>query len=208
MLNKIIQFSLNNRLIVLISAVLLLVGGLYTAKNMEIDVFPDLNAPTVVIMTEANGMASEEVERLVSFPIETAVNGATDVRRVRSSSTTGFSVVWVEFDWGTDIYKARQIVTEKLATLGDALPENIGQPTLGPQSSILGEVMIIGLTADSTSLLDLRTIADWTIRPRLLSTGGVAQVTVIGGDIKEYQILLDPGKSCSVDKVIHPIKKA
>lgn len=194
MLNKIIQFSLNNRLIVLISAVLLLVGGLYTAKNMEIDVFPDLNAPTVVIMTEANGMASEEVERLVSFPIETAVNGATDVRRVRSSSTTGFSVVWVEFDWGTDIYKARQIVTEKLATLGDALPENIGQPTLGPQSSILGEVMIIGLTADSTSLLDLRTIADWTIRPRLLSTGGVAQVTVIGGDIKEYQILLDPGR--------------
>jgi len=194
MLNKIIQFSLNNRLIVLIAAVLLLIGGLYTARNMEIDVFPDLNAPTVVVMTEANGMAPEEVERLVSFPIETAVNGATDVRRVRSSSTTGFSVVWVEFDWGTDIYKARQIVTEKLATLGDALPENIGQPTLGPQSSILGEIMIIGLTADSTSLLDLRTLADWTIRPRLLSTGGVAQVTVIGGDIKEYQILLDPGR--------------
>ncbi|WP_029905708.1 efflux RND transporter permease subunit [Prevotella sp. 10(H)] len=194
MLNKIIQFSLNNRLVVLIGAVLLLVGGLYTAKNMEIDVFPDLNAPTVVIMTEANGMAPEEVERLVSFPIETAVNGATDVRRVRSSSTTGFSVVWVEFDWGTDIYKARQIVTEKLAALGDALPENVGQPTLGPQSSILGEVMIIGLTSDSTSLLDLRTIADWTIRPRLLSTGGVAQVAVIGGDIEEYQILLDPGR--------------
>ena len=194
MLNKIIQFSLNNRLVVLIGAVLLLIGGFYTARNMEIDVFPDLNAPTVVIMTEANGMAPEEVERLVSFPVETAVNGATDVRRVRSSSTTGFSVVWVEFDWGTDIYKARQIVTEKLATLGNALPENVGQPTLGPQSSILGEVMIIGLTSDSTSLLDLRTIADWTIRPRLLSTGGVAQVTVIGGDIKEYQILLDPGR--------------
>ncbi len=194
MLNKIIQFSLNNRLVVLVSAVLLLVGGFYTAKNMEIDVFPDLNAPTVVIMTEANGMAPEEVERLVSFPIETAVNGATDVRRVRSSSTTGFSVVWIEFDWGTDIYKARQIVTEKLSALGEALPENVGQPTLGPQSSILGEVMIIGLTSDSTSLLDLRTIADWTIRPRLLSTGGVAQVTVMGGDIKEYQILLDPGR--------------
>jgi Cu(I)/Ag(I) efflux system membrane protein CusA/SilA len=206
MLNKIIQFSLNNRLVVLIGAVLLLIGGLYTAKNMEIDVFPDLNAPTVVIMTEANGMAPEEVERLVSFPIETAVNGATDVRRVRSSSTTGFSVVWVEFDWGTDIYKARQIVTEKLATLGDALPGNIGQPTLGPQSSILGEIMIIGLTSDSTSLLDLRTIADWTIRPRLLSTGGVAQVTVIGGDIKEYQILLDPGRmkhyGVSLDEVL------
>jgi CzcA family heavy metal efflux pump len=194
MLNKIIQFSLHNRLIVLIGAVLLLLGGFYTAKNMEIDVFPDLNAPTVVVMTEANGMAPEEVERLVSFPIETAVNGATDVRRVRSSSTTGFSVVWIEFDWGTDIYKARQIVTEKLATLGGTLPENIGQPTLGPQSSILGEIMTIGLSSDSTSLLDLRTIADWAIRPRLLSTGGVAQVTIIGGDIKEYQILLDPGR--------------
>lgn len=194
MLNKIIQFSLNNRLVVLIGAVLLLVAGFYTAKNMEIDVFPDLNAPTVVIMTEANGMAPEEVERLVSFPIETAVNGATDVRRVRSSSTTGFSVVWVEFDWGTDIYKARQIVTEKLSALDEALPENIGKPTLGPQSSILGEVMIIGLSSDSTSLLDLRTIADWTIRPRLLSTGGVAQVAIIGGDIEEYQILLNSGR--------------
>lgn len=159
---------------------------------MEVDVFPDLNAPTVVVMTEAQGMASEEVERLVTFPIETAVNGATDVRRVRSSSTTGFSVVWVEFDWGTDIYRDRQIVSEKLATIGDALPSGVGQPTLGPQSSILGEVMFIGLTADSTSLGDLRTLADWTIRPQLLSTGGVAQVTVMGGDLMEYQIRLHP----------------
>lgn len=210
MLNKIIHFALNNRLVVLVGAVLLLFGGFYTAKNMEIDVFPDLNAPTVVIMTEARGMASEEVERLVSFPIETAVNGATDVRRVRSSSTTGFSVVWVEFDWGTDIYKARQIVTEKLTALGDALPENVGQPTLGPQSSIMGEIMIVGLSADSTSLLDLRTLADWTIRPRLLSTGGVAQVAVIGGDIKEYQILLDPGRmkhySVSMDEVLTVVR--
>ena len=220
MLNKIIYYSLHNRLVILVCALLLMIWGTYTAFNTDVDVFPDLNAPTVVIMTEANGMAPEEVERLVTFPVETAVNGAMDVRRVRSSSTTGFSVVWVEFDWGTDIYRARQIVSEKLAVLGESLPENVGKPTLGPQSSILGEMMILGLTADSNvgkptlgpqssilgelliigltsdsvSLQDLRTMAAWTIRPRLLSTGGVAQVAVIGGDIKEYQILLDPAR--------------
>ena len=194
MLNKIIHYSLHNRLLVLVCAVLLMVGGTYTAFHTDVDVFPDLNAPTVVVMTEANGMAPEEVERLVTFPVETAVNGAMDVRRVRSSSTTGFSVVWVEFDWGTDIYRARQIVSEKLAIVSEDLPQNVGKPTLGPQSSILGEMLILGMTADTTSLLDMRTIADWTIRPRLLSTGGVAQVAVIGGDIKEYQILLDPAR--------------
>ena len=192
MLNKIIGFSLQNRILVLVASVLLLIGGTYTAMHMEVDVFPDLNAPTVVIMTEANGMAAEEVEQLVTFPVETAVNGATGVRRVRSSSTNGFSVVWVEFDWDTDIYLARQIVSEKLAVVSESLPANVGKPTLGPQSSILGEMLIVGLTADSTSMLDLRTIADWTIRPRLLSTGGVAQVAVLGGDIKEYQVQLDP----------------
>ena len=192
MLNKIIRFSLQNRLLVLIASILLLVGGLYQTFHTEVDVFPDLNAPTVVVMTEAGGMAAEEVEQLVTFPIETAVNGATDVRRVRSSSTTGFSVVWVEFDWDTDIYLARQIVSEKLATVAESLPDNVGNPTLGPQSSILGEVLIVGLTADSTSMLDLRTLADWVIRPRLLSTGGVAQVAVLGGDIKEYQVLIHP----------------
>ena len=192
MLNRIIHYSLHNRILVLVASVLLLVGGTYTAMHTEVDVFPDLNAPTVVIMTEANGMATEEVEQLVTFPIETAVNGATGVRRVRSSSTNGFSVVWVEFDWETDIYLARQIVSEKLAVVNESLPPNVGRPTLGPQSSILGEMMIVGLTADSTSMIDLRTLADWTIRPRLLSTGGVAQVAVLGGDIKEYQIQLDP----------------
>lgn len=206
MLNSIIKFALNNRLVVLLGSVLLMLAGTYTATNMEVDVFPDLNAPTVVVMTEARGMAPEEVERLVTFPVETAVNGATDVRRVRSSSTTGFSIVWIEFDWGTDIYRARQIVSEKLAMVNETLPNNVGSPTLGPQSSILGEVMIMGLTADTTSLQELRTIADWTIRPRLLSTGGVAQVTVIGGDIKEYQILLDPERmkhfGISLDEVI------
>ena len=206
MLNKIIQYSLHNRLVVMIASIALLLWGSYTAHKMEVDVFPDLNAPTVVVMTEAQGMAPEEVERMVTFPIETAVNGATDVKSVRSSSTTGFSVVWVQFDWGTNIYTARQIVSEKLSTLGDVLPSNVGQPTLGPQSSILGEMMIFGLTANSTSLQDLRTIADWTIRPRLLSPGGVAQVAVIGGDIKEYQILLDPARMkhyrISMDEVL------
>lgn len=211
MLNRIIRFSLDNRIVVLVGAVLLILAGGYTASRMEVDVFPDLNAPTVVVMTEAKGMAPEEVERLVTFPVETAVNGATDVRRVRSSSTTGFSIVWVEFDWGTDIYRARQIVSEKLAVVGESLPPNVGQPTLGPQSSILGELMIIGLTADTTSLRELRTLADWTIRPRLLSTGGVAQVTVMGGDIKEYQILLDPGRmkhfGVGLDEVIAVVQE-
>lgn len=194
MLDKIIRFSLQNRLFILMAAVLLMAGGIYTTYHMDVDVFPDLNAPTVVVMTEATGMAAEEVEKLVTFPVESAVNGATDVRRVRSSSTTGFSVVWVEFDWGTDIYKDRQIVSEKLAEVSESLPPTCGKPTLGPQSSILGEVFIIGLTSNKTSMQDLRTIADWTIRPRLLSLGGVAQVTVLGGDIKEYQILLSPEK--------------
>ena len=194
MLNRIIHFSLDNRLLILVAAALLMVAGTYVMNRTEVDVFPDLNAPTVVVMTEAGGMAAEEVEQLVTFPIETAVNGATGVRRVRSSSTTGFSIVWVEFDWDMDIYLARQIVSEKIAMAAEELPGNVGNPTLGPQSSILGELLIVGMTADSTSMLDLRTIADWTIRPRLLSTGGVAQVAVLGGDIKEYQVLIHPEK--------------
>ena len=194
MLNKIIRFSLENRILVLVATVLLVIGGLYSTSKTEVDVFPDLNAPTVVIMTEAGGMAAEEVEQLVTFPIETAVNGSTGVRRVRSQSTHGFSVVWVEFDWGTDIYLARQIVSEKLAAVGEQMPEGVSAPVLGPQSSILGEVLIVSLTSDKTSPQDLRTYADWIIRPHLLSTGGVAQVSVHGGDIKEYQILISPGK--------------
>lgn len=206
LLSRVIHFSLHNRLLVLVASILVMVGGLYTAYHTEVDVFPDLNAPTVVVMTEANGMAAEEVEQLVTFPIETAVNGATYVRRVRSSSTHSFSIVWVEFDWGTDIYLARQIVSEKLSIVAEELPDNVNKPTLGPQSSILGELMIIGLTADTTSMLDLRTLADWTIRPRLLSTGGVAQVAVLGGDVKEYQILIDPARmrhyGVTIDEVL------
>ena len=210
MLNKIINYSLHNRPLVLLASAVLLLWGLYTTLRVEVDVFPDLNAPTVVVMTEARGMAPEEIERVVTFPVEAAVNGAAGVRRVRSSSTTGFSVVWVEFDWGTDIYIARQIVSEKLAVVRESLPPNAGDPTLGPQSSILGEIMIIGLTADTTSLQELRAIADWTIRPRLLSTGGVAQVAVIGGEIKEYQIQLDPARmkyrGVALDEVLPAIE--
>ena len=232
----------------LVASVLLLVAGTYTATTMDVDVFPDLNAPTVTVMTEAKGMAPEEVERLVTFPLETAVNGATDVRRVRSSSTTGFSIVWVEFDWGTDIYRARQIVSEKIATVTDALPQNVGTPTLGPQSSILGEVLFVAMTIDDklkieneklkinstgthevheshpdgnnsqfsilnsqlekTSMQDLRTLADWTIRPRLLATGGVAQVAVLGGEVKEYQILLSPEKMMHYDVSLSEVLEA
>ncbi|MDE6321026.1 MAG: CusA/CzcA family heavy metal efflux RND transporter [Muribaculaceae bacterium] len=209
MLNRIIRASLNQRVMVLILSGLVLILGMVLLLRTDVDIFPDLNAPTVVVMTEAPGYAPEEVEKLVTFPVETAVNGATDVRRVRSSSATGFSVVWVEFEWGTDTYRARQIVSEKLATIADKLPPGVKSPTLGPQSSILGEMMIIGLTADTTSLLDLRTYADRVIAPRLLSVGGVAQVSVIGGDVKEYQIQLDPERmrfhNVGIDEVIEAV---
>ena len=194
MLNRIINFSLQNRLLIIVASVLLIVFGSYIATQMEVDVFPDLTAPTVVVLTEAHGMAPEEVEKLVTFPIETSVNGATNVRRVRSSSSAGISIVWVEFEWNTDIFKARQIVNEKIIAISDKLPIGVGNPTMAPQSSIMGEVMFISLTADTTSLMDLRTIADWTIRPRLLATGGVAQVIVMGGEFKQYQILASPQK--------------
>lgn len=194
MLNNIIKFSLNNKYLVLLGSVLLVVFGMRTAMNMEVDVFPDLTAPTVVVMTDAHGMASEEVERLVTFPIETAVNGATDVRRVRSASSQGFSFVWVEFDWGTDIFKARQIVSEKLISVTSQMPLGIGQPILAPQSSVMGEIFFVGMQADSTSMMDLRTIAEWNIKPLILATGGVSQVTIIGGDYKQYHVLADPYK--------------
>ena len=194
MINKIIQYALHNRLMIIVASVLLLIAGIYTASKMEVDVFPDLTAPTVVVLTEAHGMAPEEAEKLVTFQIETAVNGATNVRRVRSSSAAGISIVWIEFEWGTDIFKARQIVSEKLTAIAEKLPLGVGNPTLAPQSSIMGEIMLISLSSDSTTPMDLRTIADWNIRPRLLATGGVSQVIVIGGEYKQYQILASPQK--------------
>ncbi|MGI8893498.1 MAG: efflux RND transporter permease subunit [Bacteroidia bacterium] len=208
MLNKIISFSLNNRLLIVVASALLIVFGSYIATRMEVDVFPDLTAPTVVVLTEAHGMAPEEVEKLVTFPIETSVNGATNVRRVRSSSSAGISIVWVEFDWNTDIFKARQIVNEKIIAVGEKLPLGVGNPTMAPQSSIRGEIMLISLTADSTNQMDLRTIADWTIRPRLLATGGVAQVVVIGGEYKQYQILASPQKMDFYNVTLSELLKA
>ena len=208
MLNKIIKFSLHNRLLIVIASVLLIVFGSYVATKMEVDVFPDLTAPTVVVLTEAHGMATEEVEKLVTFPIETSVNGATNVRRVRSSSSAGFSVVWVEFEWNTDIFKARQVVNEKIISVSEKLPQGVGNPTMAPQSSIMGEVMFISVTADSTSMMDLRTIADWTIRPRLLATGGVAQVTIMGGEYKQFQILASPQKMSYYNVSLSELLKA
>ncbi len=194
MLSRIIRFALNNRMVVLMLAAILMVGGLLKVEQMDVDVFPDLNAPTVTVMTEAKGMAAEEVEQLVTFPIESALNGATDVRKVRSSSVMGFSIVWVEFDWNTDIYKDRQVVSEKLDRIQELLPNHVGRPVLGPQSSILGETMIVGLSSDSLSMQDLRTLADWKVRPKLLTVAGVSQITVVGGAMKEYQIVLHPEK--------------
>ena len=194
MLNNIIKFSLNNKYLILLASVVLVVFGMRTATNMDVDVFPDLTAPTVVVMTDAHGMASEEVERLVTFPIEAAVNGATDVRRVRSASSQGYSFVWIEFDWGTDVFKARQIVSEKLISVSSRMPLGVGQPVLAPQSSVMGEILFIGIQSDSTSMMDLRTIAEWNVKPLILATGGVSQVTIIGGDYKQYQVLANPQK--------------
>lgn len=176
---------------VIAGALILVAAGIYSARKMDIDVFPDLTAPTVVVMTDANGMAAEEVERLITFPIETAVNGSTNVRRVRSASLQGVSFVWAEFDWGTDIYRARQTVSEKMVAISSSLPEGV-TPELSPQSSIMGEIMTIGLQADSTSMMDLRTLADWVVKPAILATGGVAQVTNIGGELRQYQIIPKP----------------
>lgn len=208
MLNKIIHWSLHNRLIVLVLALAILIGGTIALLRTDIDIFPDLNAPTVVVMTEAPGYAPEEVEMMVTYPIETAVNGASGVRRVRSTSSPGFSVVWVEFDWKTDIYQARQIVTERLSAVAEALPAGVSSPVLGPRSSILGEMMIVGLTADSTSLQDLRTIAEKVIRPRLLAMGGVSQVSVIGGDMREYRIQLLPERMAAMGVTLAEVTEA
>ena len=212
MLNKILILSLNNRLMVLLSAAVLCLTGLYIAKNMNVDVFPDLTAPTVTILTEAHGMESEEVEKLVTYQLETAMNGSPKVRRIRSSSATGISIVWIEFEWGTDIYRARQIVSERIPMVRDNLPSGVGMPTMAPISSIMGEVMLLGVTSDSLSAMELRTLSDWTIRPRIKSIGGIANVIVIGGDFKQYQVLANPEKlkyyNVSIDELYKKVQES
>ena len=208
MLNRIIDKSLHNRAIVIALSALLLIFGTYSTSNMEVDVFPDLTAPTVTVITEAHGLAPEEVERRITMRIESAVNGTTQVRRVRSSTAAGISIVWVEFEWGTDIYRARQMVTEKLSTISGSLPLGVSEPVLAPNSSIMGEIMLISITADSTSLMDVRTIADWDVRNRLLGLTGVSQVVVIGGEHKEYQVLVSPSKMMHYGVTLEEVLKA
>ncbi|MCH7473326.1 MAG: efflux RND transporter permease subunit, partial [Gemmatimonadetes bacterium] len=207
MLNQLIAWSLRNRVLVLAITGLMLVGGAWTAYRMPVDVFPDLTAPTVTILAEAHGMAPEEIEALVAFPIETAVNGATGVRRVRSSIAQGIAVVWVEFDWGTDIFRARQLVSEKLQTMASALPSNIPTPVLAPITSVMGEILMIGLIGPQ-SPMELRTVADWTIRRRLMAVPGVAQVVPIGGDVRQYQVLMDPARMLATDVTLHEVMRA
>jgi len=212
MLNKILSISLQNRLIVLLAAVMLSITGLYMARTMNVDVFPDLTAPTVTILTEAHGMESEEVEKLVTYQLETAMNGSPNVRRIRSSSAAGISIVWIEFEWGTDIYRARQIVSERIPMVRENLPEGVGTPTMAPISSIMGEIMLLAVTSDSLSPMELRTLSDWTIRPRIKSIGGIANVIVIGGDFKQYQVFANPEKlkyyNVTIAELLDKVKEA
>lgn len=212
MLNRIVKFSIENRLIIIIASLLVTFSGIYVAQRMDIDVFPNLNAPTVVVMTEAHGMAPEEVEKMVTFPIESSINGANNIRRARSSSSMGFSIIWAEFDWGTDVYNARQTVNERLVQVASKLPKGVSKPVIAPQSSLMGEIMIFAMTSDSLSPMNLRTAAEWSVRPRLLSVGGVAQVTIIGGGYKEYQVLVDPLKlkhfNVSLDELLTAAENA
>ncbi len=208
MIDALISWSLRNRAAVLVMAGLLLVIGGYTALKMPVDVFPDLTAPTVTVITEARGMAPSEVESQVTFPIEAAVNGASGVRRVRSATAVGLSIVWIEFDWGTDIYAARQIVSEKVNVAASELPPEVDRPVLAPVSSIMGEILFIALTSDKHTLIELRTTADTVIRRRVLSVPGVSQVTPIGGGVKQFQVLLSPAKLQAYGVSLHQVTRS
>jgi CzcA family heavy metal efflux pump len=207
-MDRVIAWSLRSRLVTLFAAAGLLVGGAVVALNAPVDVFPDLTAPTVTVLSEAHGMATEEVERLVTFPIETTLNGSAGVRRVRSASSQGISIVWVEFHWGTDIYRARQVVAEKLQLVTEQLPEDLPPPVLAPITSIMGEIMVLGLTSETVSEMELRTAADWIVRKRLLAISGVSQVIPHGGQVRQYQILLDPGRMAAYGVTLTDVMRA
>lgn len=194
MLNKIIKFALGNRTAMLGLAGLMILGGLWLSQNLDVDVFPDLTAPTVVVMTEAHGLSAVETERQVTYKLETALNGAPNLRRLRSASIAELSTVWVEFDWGTDIYKARQIVNERLGMVATTLPQGVNAPVMAPIASIMGEIQMLGISSDSTDNMELRSLVDWYIQPAVQAVSGVAKVVTYGGDLKEYQILADPAR--------------
>ncbi len=207
-MDRIIQWSIANRLLVVIASIGLVAYGVLVTARAPVDVFPDLTAPTVTVVTEAHGLAPQEVETLVTFPIESAVNGANGVRRVRSASGIGISIVWVEFDWGTDVYVARQIVNEKLQLVGSQLPPDVPPPTLAPISSVMGEILFVAVQSDKHELVDVRTTADWVLRRRLLALPGVAQVVPIGGGVRQYQVQVDPDRLRAFDVTLEQVEKA
>src|SRR6266511_4317005 len=206
MLNAVIAWALRNRLLVLVAAAVLLVYGGVATVQAPIDVFPDLTAPTVTVLTESHGLAPEEVEALVTLPIESAMNGTAGVFRVRSNSAIGISIVFVEFEFGTDIFRARQLVTEKLQQV--RLPVGVSPPTLGPISSTMGEIMLISMTSSQTSPMDLRSAADWVVRPRLLGVPGVSQVSLVGGEVRQFQVLVDPNRLAHHGLALEQVVKA
>src|SRR6476469_798263 len=191
-MKKLIAWSIDHHWMVMVFSALLLGVAIWTVRDMPVDVFPDLTAPTVTILTEGRGMAPEEMESLVTFPIESAINGASNVRRVRSATALGIAVVWVEFDWGTDIFLARQVVAEKLTLVGASLPPQGERPILAPISSIMGEILFFAISSDAGDPLTLRTVADTVVRRRLLAVAGVSQVTPIGGAERQYQVIAHP----------------
>ena len=209
MLNHVIQFSLRNRLLIVSIALVVMIVGSVVTIDLPIDVLPDLTRPRVVVISECHGYAPEEVERLVTVPLESAINGATGVMAVRSSSGIGLSVINVEFDWGTDVYVARQIVQERMATVTDQLPEGV-QPQLGPISSLLGQIMLIGMYSDdgTTGPLELRTLADWVVRQRIMTIPGVSQVITMGGGRKQYQVLVDIHQLHTYDVTLPEVEAA